>query len=614
MTKTVTEPWLEDVQGNQVHDIINLDDDTILVEAGPGTGKTFGLVRRVQRIVHPEGLGVPGEEVLVVAFNREIAKQLKQDIDKCLEQSPHEGEPVIFTIHALCLVLYSEVMDSSPRILLPHEEEAMLYDVLCEHPELHEKYKTHRHAKQAFHNHVARIEKHIQLEQAIQRWLVQHNAQPIGELPHIILGKLKGGEFADKIYQHIIVDEFQDLTSGEQELFLKLKGQEGKFVALGDPRQSIYAFRGNDREGMDKIGKLSASSKKISMTECRRCPEEIVEAANQLMGLYETEPMIPKSNVSANTHVVVWKSLRTEAAGMAKKIIKNLQAHPKKKHLVMVTRRQFGYRLREEIAKLNLNLKIQLSFSETLLETWAVREAFLYFCLLVDPDPPTWRAWFGYQNSNDGRQFKASKRNADAYLKLLAKYNDEITEGVVEEIANCPKQPSGEGGKRLWKRAKRFVELKKQLQWDSENALTLLNEVFDTSKWNGDQSPDPETAKLDMELISSKACDIYQELENPELEDPELTVQEQLKEVAIKLRYGIATRDPFVANEQSDLHVATLWGAKGVTADHVYIIGLCDEAIPGYRRDEYPGTEKEFFEEQQRLFYVSITPTTLSER
>jgi ATP-dependent exoDNAse (exonuclease V) beta subunit len=42
--------------------LINSDDEIIRVEAGPGTGKTFGLVRRVQRILHPDGLGVPGSE------------------------------------------------------------------------------------------------------------------------------------------------------------------------------------------------------------------------------------------------------------------------------------------------------------------------------------------------------------------------------------------------------------------------------------------------------------------------------------------------------------------------------------------------------------------------
>jgi superfamily I DNA/RNA helicase len=55
--------------------------------------------------------------------------------------------------------------------------------------------------------------------------------------------------------------------------------------------------------------------------------------------------------------------------------------------------------------------------------------------------------------------------------------------------------------------------------------------------------------------------------------------------------------------------VATLWGAKGVTAEHVYILGVCEEGIPGERRDEYPGTEADYMEEQRRLFYVSIRAT-----
>ena len=609
MAETVTEPWLENVQGNQVPDIINFDDDIILVEAGPGTGKTFGLVRRVQRILHPQGLGVPGAQVLVVAFNRAIAKQLRQEIEDCLEHSPHEGKPVIRTVHALCL----EVMGSHLRILLPHEVEAMIFDILFNHPQLREQYETQPKAQQAFHNHVAKFENHTELWQAVQLWLRRHHAQLISELPNLLLNKLKGGDFTDRTYQHVIVDEFQDLTPGEQLLFLELRKEGGKFVALGDPRQSIYAFRGNDREGLDKIARLPIPSgrtiKQISMNECHRCPQQVVEAANQLMGLYPAERMVPKSDIPANTHVVVWKSLMAEAEGMAQAIVKNLQAHPDEQHLVMVTRRQFGYLLREQIHKLNPDLKIELSFSENLLETWAVREAFLYFCLFVDADAPTWRAWLGYQNSNDGQNFKAPERNADAYLKFLARCQDEITEKAVEQLANCFKQPSGKGGKNLWERAKRFFELKKQFQWDGEDALTLINAVFDASKWEGDRSSDSETAEIDMELILSKARDIYQELqlEDSELEKSGLTEQQQLKQVAVRLRYEIATRESFAPDEQSDLQVATLWGAKGVTADHVYVIGLCEEAIPGSFRDEYPQTEADFFEEQRRLFYVSIT-------
>lgn len=69
-------PWLDGVQGTQVLPLITLDEKAIRVEAGPGTGKTFGLARRVARIMHKDGLNVPGKQVLVVAFNRVIAKQL----------------------------------------------------------------------------------------------------------------------------------------------------------------------------------------------------------------------------------------------------------------------------------------------------------------------------------------------------------------------------------------------------------------------------------------------------------------------------------------------------------------------------------------------------------
>lgn len=599
-------PWNQGVRGTQVLPIINLDDDTIRVEAGPGTGKTFGLARRVQRILHPQGLNVPGNEVLVVAFNRAIAKQLQKDIRECLAGSPHSGEPVIRTIHALCL----EIIGSHLRILLPHEVEAMIYDVLCEHQSIRQKYIRHNKAFQALRDHEAKHSQDMQLWQAVQQWLTRHRAQLISELPALLLDKLHGGDCDGHVYRHVIVDEFQDLTAAEQKLFLELRAENGSFMALGDPRQSIYAFRGNDRQGLYKIDELvngaGGAVKPVAMTECHRCPKEVVHAANQLMGLYEAEPMLPASDVVANTHVVVWRSLSAEAKGMARAIIDNILANPQDDHLVMVTRRQFGYWLREEITNIDATLSIEIGFSEGLLETWAVREAFLYFCLLADSDAPTWRAWLGYQNSHNGKGFKAASRNADAYLRLLTSCDDEITKAIVREVAASPTRPPGNGGSKLWERAKRFVDLKEQLQWSTGDPLELLDEVFDVAKWAGDQSADYETARLDMELILSKARDIC---ESKDMADEEsvLTPQQKLQKVAERLRYQIATSEPFESEGAADLRITTLWGAKGVTADHVYVIGLSAEAIPGSRRDEYPGTDRDFVEEQRRLFYVSMT-------
>ena len=77
--------------------------------------------------------------------------------------------------------------------------------------------------------------------------------------------------------------------------------------------------------------------------------------------------------------------------------------------------------------------------------------------------------------------------------------------------------------------------------------------------------------------------------------------------MARQLRYSIATREPLATESESRLKVTTLWGAKGLTAHHVYVLGLCREAIPGVRTPEYPGTDADYYEEQRRLFYVTIT-------
>ena len=610
MDEQSLQPWLEGVLGTQVLPIINCDDETIRVEAGPGTGKTFGLVRRVQRILHHDGLAVPGSEVLVVAFNRVIAKQLREDIEECLGTTSENELPVIRTVHALCLQLLS----SDLRILLPHERKAMIYDVISTYPQMCQKFITrpkegiHKKVDQALRDHEAHYERHIELWQAVTQWLVRHKARLISDLPNLLLDRIKGGDFQEQTFQHVIVDEFQDLTPGEQQLFLELKKGEGSFMALGDPRQSIYAFRGNDRKGLDKLSGLVAPSKTpvkdITMTECRRCPELIVNAANQLMELSEAERLVPGSVERDNIHVVLWKSYQAEAKGMAKAIVDNIRAYPQDNHLAMVTRRQFGYKLRDQIHAIDNEANVELNFSESLLESWPVREAFLFFCLLADPDAPTWRAWFAYKNSCNGKKFRADRRNAAAYLKFLCDCNDKISESAVEQLAASPKQPPGSGGKNLRERARRFVELNKQLKWDGISALALLEEVFDLSSWNEDALDDPETARLDMDLLRARTCEICQDVLIVEAES---TTLKQLKEVAKRLRYHIATREPFVSVGKTDLMVTTLWGAKGITANHVYVLGLCDEAIPGEMRREYPGTPLDYWKEQKRLFYVSLT-------
>jgi superfamily I DNA/RNA helicase len=594
------EPWNEGVEGDAPLQLINSDARTIRVQAGPGTGKTFGLGRRVQRIVHRDGLAVPGSSVLIVAFNRVIARDLRSDIEQCIADSPHDGEPVISTVHALCL----QVIGTPLRLLLPHERTCMLYDILEAHPDVLETYSRKDKADQALHEHEAKLTDHLALWQAAQRWLTRHAANLISDLPGLLLDKIKTGDYIGAKYEHVIVDEFQDLTPGEQLLFMGLRQPDGFFVALGDAKQSIYRFRGNDREGLSKLEQLDpgATVTDIPIEECRRCPAPMVDAANKLMALYPP-PMAPASSAQANTHVVYWTTPQAEAKGMARCIVDNVRAHPDDRHLAMVTRRRFGYLLRDEIKALDGELTVDLSFSESLLETWPVREAFLFFCLFAAPDAASWRGWLGYKNPGADGNFKAQSRNAPAYLRFLESCGDVITIDHIEKLASENRMKSrGQGGANLWDRANRFLSVRAEIAIDDDDtASDVVSKIFDSELWNASSS---DATNLDMGLLGAKALGILEELMGSA---PTATRDRHLETLAQRLRYMIATREPFETDEDHDLQVTTLWGAKGVTADHVYILGLCGEALPGDRRIDYAGTEEEYREEQRRLFYVSIT-------
>ena len=146
-------------------------------------------------------------------------------------------------------------------------------------------------------------------------------------------------------------------------------------------------------------------------------------------------------------------------------------------------------------------------------------------------------------------------------------------------------KPSGTGGSKLLERAKRFVDLNEQIPWDGTDAAAFVERVFCCGEWVTSEAKDPTTTRLDLELVLQKARGILDE-------STANTEDKKLADVARRLRYQIATREPFVPDESADLQVSTLWAAKGLTADHVYLLGLCDPAIPGTRRDEYPGTDQ----------------------
>lgn len=118
-------------------------------------------------------------DVLVVAFNRVIAKELQGEIDAELVKLGIERRPEIQNVHALCLRVIGEDL----RLLLSDEREAMLYDVLGTYPAIGRRFPRYENAMQSLHDHEAGHRENVELWQVTQQWLDHHNAALINDLP-----------------------------------------------------------------------------------------------------------------------------------------------------------------------------------------------------------------------------------------------------------------------------------------------------------------------------------------------------------------------------------------------------------------------------------------------
>ena len=402
-------------------------------------------------------------------------------------------------------------------------------------------------------------------------------------------------------YSHVIVDEFQDLTETEVRLVLRLRVDGGKFIALGDPKQSIYAFRGNDKKGLAALdGLVEEPIRDLPMSECQRCPSAIIALANELTTL-EGSPMTAAREDAGQVHRVTFGTVEQERDGMAKEIVRVRLAKPDAKHLVLVTRRQFGYDLKEAIAKIKGGITAETVFAEDILETWPVREAFMFLSILAEPDDPAAvRAWLAYRTVSDGKKFKAPSRNAPAYQSLSGALTSSLSVDSLLDLAKAdPRFLTGSGRKVVLERMARLHDLWSKPDFHREPD-DVIDAVLSPELWVTYNDGNSTLARADLSRLRDEAVAF---LDRRRDQGPSASLRDLVKD----LRTRIATRGPLGVAEPPDIQIVTLWGAKGLTADYVYVVGLCDQAVPGKHDPDDGQSASDHIHEQRRLLYVSVT-------
>ncbi len=294
----------------------------LLVLAGPGTGKTATIVAAVADRI--ERRGVDPERILVLTFSRKAAAELRERITARLRRTTREPLALTFHSYAYALVRreFTLAGDEPPRLLSAPEQllevRRMLRGEAADGgtgwPErLRPALATRGFAEELRDLLLRAAERGLdgwQLRRLGQRrgrddWMAASGfldryaarfdlapvpAYDYAEIVRIaaaLLGREEIRRRERDAYDVVLVDEYQDSDPAQESLLLALAGDGRELIAVGDPDQSIYAFRGADVRALTQFPERFRTADgqpapTIALHTCRRSGPLLLSASRRV--------------------------------------------------------------------------------------------------------------------------------------------------------------------------------------------------------------------------------------------------------------------------------------------------------------------------------------------
>ncbi|MCI0675112.1 MAG: UvrD-helicase domain-containing protein [Phycisphaerales bacterium] len=281
-------------------------DGPLLVLAGPGSGKTTVVTRRVAHLI---AQGIPPWQILALTFTNKAAGEMRERIQKLLANQP--GDPpnrglTVATFHSFCA-----------RMLRRHATAAGLssrfsiYDAADQRDAIKQSLKEAgldsknwtpasvghaissaknqlidatayaTHASDFYTRSIAKV-------YAIYEKLLKRNdALDFDDLLLVMANLLKKSEDVrrdlQKRFQYLLIDEYQDTNYAQFVIAHSLAAAHGNICVVGDPDQSIYGWRGADIRNILEFEEHYPSAKIIPLGQNFRSTAHIVETAAKLI-------------------------------------------------------------------------------------------------------------------------------------------------------------------------------------------------------------------------------------------------------------------------------------------------------------------------------------------
>jgi superfamily I DNA/RNA helicase len=400
----------------------------------------------------------------------------------------------------------------------------------------------------------------------------------IGELVPEAFRYLRDNPACEELlaFDHVIVDEYQDLNRAEQDL-IDLLGGNGQTAIVGDVDQSIYRFRHANPEGIEGYGVSHPQTHDENLDECRRCPTRVVTLADNVIRRNHPGHIQPRlrplpGNPAGEVHIVQWPSIDEEAQGLADYVawlINERHIEPAE-ILILTPRRLIGYRIRDCITR--AGIAVHSFYHEEALEDDQAQRAFAALTLLVNNDDRVaLRWWLGHGTST---------ARVGPYQRLRQYCEDTGMAPWDAMTALAAGQIQLPHTGTLITKFQELIQLLDSLR--DRDLNTVVNILL------------PET---------DEGCRVLREaalLAVPKCED--------VSDLFDALRTTVT--QPEMPEKGDFVRIMSLHKSKGLTSRVVIVAGCIRGLIPFQNLDETPAEQAQILLEQRRLFYVAITRCT----
>ncbi len=303
-------------------------DGPLLVLAGPGSGKTTVVTKRVQYLV--QDCSISPSSILVITFTKAAAMEMKERFTRLMEQQAQPpggyGNVSFGTFHAVFFnilklsygfTVANIITEETRRQYLKESVDRMKLEIDDENEFLtgiageislikNERVELEHYFSKNCSEEVFRKIYEGYEERKKRARLIDFDDMLVYTWK--LLSQRKDILSAwQKKYQYILVDEFQDINRLQYDILRLLAEPENNLFIVGDDDQSIYRFRGARPEIMLNFRKDYPQSGQVLLNDNFRSTTQIVEAAGRVIARNKTR--FPKNIIARGGDGALVRSL-----------------------------------------------------------------------------------------------------------------------------------------------------------------------------------------------------------------------------------------------------------------------------------------------------------------